>query len=102
MAYGLRVWDRLGRLGTDSSDVLGLAIFADYIPFTAGPAWTTRTITDVDDRPRRVMYRNDFNGRWITQLAVADVVYDATARTLTLRNTISAQPGGTFFLVMQW
>lgn len=102
MAYGLRVWDQLGRLGTDSSDVLGLAIFADYIPYTAPPAYTTRTINDVDDRPRRVMYRNDFNGRWITQLAASDVVYDAGARTLTLRNTISAQPGGTFFFVMQW
>lgn len=104
MSYGLRVWDQLGQLGTDSSDVLGIALFAGFITYVAPSAplfeYASVTITDVDDRPRSAVYQFAFNGRWIP-VAGGDLTYDSGARTLTLRNTISSQ-AETFFRVMSW
>ncbi|KAF0135807.1 MAG: hypothetical protein FD152_1209 [Xanthobacteraceae bacterium] len=104
MSYGLRVWDQLGQLGTDSSDVLGLALFADFITYVAPSAplfqYASVTITDVDDRPRLAIFQSNFNGRW-TPVAGGDMTYDAGAKTLTIRNTISFQ-AETFFLIMSW
>lgn len=104
MAYGLRVWDQLGQLGTDSSDVLGLCLFAGFIDYVAPSAplflYESVTITDVDDRPRQAIWQTAFNGRW-TPVPSGDITYDSGARTLTLRNTVSSQ-AQTFFRVMSW
>lgn len=104
MSYGLRVWDQLGQLGTDSSDVLGIALFAGFITYVAPSApdflYESVTITDVDDRPRLAIYQFAFNGRWIP-VPSGDITYDSGARTLTIENTVSSQ-AETFFLVMSW
>lgn len=104
MSYGLRVWDQLGQLGTDNSDVLGLCLFADFITYVAPSAplfeYASVTITDVDDRPRLAIYQSAFNGRW-TPVFSGDITYDSGARTLTIENTVSFQTE-TFFLVMSW
>ena len=104
MSYGLRVWDQLGQLGTDNSHVLGLCLFAGFIDYVAPSAplflYESVTINDVDDRPRLAIWQFAFNGRW-QAVASGDMTYDAGAKTLTIRNTISSQ-AETFFLVMSW
>ena len=94
MSYGLRVWDRLGQLGTDSSDVVGLGLFAANIAPSA-----SLVITDVDARPRLVLM--NLAGRLIdATLTVGAVVYDGSARTLTVTNNIS--PSTQLFFAIQW
>lgn len=100
MSYGIRIWDRLGQLGTDSTDVVGLCIFAGDIPFTT-PTPTGVTITDVDDRPRLVLARSSTTGRLFdATLIVGAVTYDGTAKTLTVKNQLSA--AALFHFVIQW
>lgn len=109
--YGMVVWDQVGALGTIYSDILAIGHFADFITYTAPPPGTTDYNSVVIDgvpagRSIIVMYRFEFNGRYIPVVvgavgSTSQAWYNATTEQLTLRNQISSQPS-TFFLAMTW
>lgn len=104
MTYGIKVWDQYGELGTESEDVLALALFADTMTYVAPTAplflYNQVVLEDVEDRPRLCMWLSNFNGSW-NIMAGGDTVYDSGAKTLTVKNTVSSQ-ASTFFLILSW
>lgn len=116
MTYGLTVWDRLGEIGTETSELLGRAIFADYIPYIApvGPEFLYNTVV-LDD-----VIASSFICLWYPtspslpepvrfiegQVSTVETTtqmfqYIAADKTFKIRNNYGTVPS-TLFVVLAW